>query len=62
MAGLGEHPALGFHVPQKLKPNSRVMCWVLHASVIKKYGFNTFPKDCYHAKITVFIGHDPFLR
>lgn len=31
MAGLGRYPALGFNVPQKLKPNARVLCWLLHS-------------------------------
>jgi hypothetical protein len=42
MAGIGGYLALGFHVPQKLKPNSRVMCWVLHTSIIKYLGNDLF--------------------
>lgn len=30
-ASIGGYPALGFHAHQKLKPNSGVVCWLLHS-------------------------------
>ena len=31
LASIGGYPSLGFGVPQRLKPNSGVVCWVLHS-------------------------------
>jgi hypothetical protein len=30
LAGVDAHIELGFHVPKKLKPIARVICWLLH--------------------------------
>ncbi len=42
MASLGWHSALGFDTPKSLKPNARVMCWLLHARIIKYLGHDPF--------------------
>jgi hypothetical protein len=56
MAGLGGHPALGLHVPQKLKPNSRVMCWVLHSS--KLHELNVWQHLSDFTLEIMFVNHD----